>query len=89
MYHIVARLKHIQLLQRKRNFSASGLVTAQVVFMETVEYLMIGKNTAMQRMVDESFVQGTVYSCKLYFIASFTENINQTVGLFYTVRTNV
>ena len=57
--------------------------------METVEYLMIGKNTAMQRMVDESLVQGAGYSRKINFIASFTENIDQTVGLFYTVSSIV
>ena len=35
----------------------------------------------MQRMVNESLVQGAVYSRKINFIASFTENIDQTAGL--------
>ena len=29
--------------------------------METVEYLMVGKDAALQGMVDESFMQSTVY----------------------------
>ena len=88
MDHIIARLEHIQLLQRKSHLSAAGFVAAKVVFMETVENLMVGKDTAAQGMVNESLVQSMVYRFELDAVSPFLKNILQTVGLLHTVRTN-
>ena len=61
MYHIVAHLKLLNLLQRQCHLSTSCLIGAQVVLMETVEYLVVGKDTEflvvirkplMQRLLD-------------------------------------
>ena len=89
MHHIITRFEHVKLFQRKCNLTTSCLITAQIIFMKTVKYLMIGKNTAMQRMIDKSFMQSTVYSCKIYFITTLTKDICQSVRLFYTVRTYI
>ena len=56
VHHIVARLELAQLLQRKRYLTASGTVATEVVFMESVEYLMVGKETTSEGMIGESFV---------------------------------
>ena len=57
--------------------------------METVEYLMVCKNAAVQSMVDEPFVQRAVYRFKTDIITSFLENVLQTVGLFHAVGTDI
>ena len=57
--------------------------------MEPIEYLMVGKETAMQGMVDESFVQGLVHVGKADVIASFLENVLQSLGLLFAVRTDI
>ena len=85
MYHIIARFKHIQFLERQCHFSTTCLVTAKVVFMESVKNLMVRKHTNPQRMVHKPFMQRTVYRFKGNVIASFLKNIFQTFRLLHAV----
>ena len=89
MYHIIARFKHIQFLERQCHISTTCLVTAKVVFMETVEYLMVREHTNPQRMVHKPFMQRTVYRFKGNVIASFLKNIFQTFRLLHAVRADI
>ena len=57
MNHIVANLKLLYLLERQSHFSTTGLIALQVVLMETVEYLVVGKEAHSQVVVDKTFVQ--------------------------------
>ena len=43
MYHIITGGELIQLFQRKGDLSRTGFITLQVIFMETVEQLVIGE----------------------------------------------
>ena len=66
VYHVVANFKLLYLLQRQRHLSATGLVALQVVLMETVKYLMVGKEAHLQVVVDKTLVQCLIYRCKTY-----------------------
>ena len=57
MYHKVANLKLLYLLQRQGHLARSSLVALQVVFVEAVEYLVVGQQTGTGIVVDESLVQ--------------------------------
>ena len=58
MYHIVANLKLLNLLQRQGHLTTSGLVGTQVVLMEAVEYLVVGKYAELLVVVGKTFVEG-------------------------------
>ena len=58
VYHIVAHLKLAYLLQCECHLSAARLVALEVVFMETVEYLVVCKEAHLHVVVGKSLVQG-------------------------------
>ena len=57
--------------------------------METVEYLMIGKDAALQGMVDESFMQSTIYRLEGNLISPLLKYITQAVGLLHAIRADI
>ena len=57
MHHEVANLELLDLLQRERHLTATGLVALQVVLMETVEDLMIGKETDAEVVVGKALME--------------------------------
>ena len=85
MYHIVSRFKLIKFLQRKRNFSAACLVAAEIVFVETVEYLMVSEYTQTHCMIHEAFMKSAIHWFKYYIISPLLEYIPQSVSLFGAV----
>ena len=60
MHHKVANLELLDLLQRERHLTTTGLVALEVVFMETIEYLMVGKETDTQVVVSKTLVEGLI-----------------------------
>ena len=58
MHDIVAYLKLLYLLQSQRHLAATGFVALQVVLVESVEYLVIGKDTDTQIVVSKALMQG-------------------------------
>lgn len=56
MHDVVARLDGAQFLQRQGKLARAGSVALQIVFVETVEYLVVGENAQLARAVDESLV---------------------------------
>ena len=60
MDHIVANLELLNFLQREGNLAATSLIALQVVFVEAVEYLMVGEETSAQIIVDIAFMKCVV-----------------------------
>ena len=57
MYYVVAKLKLLYFLERKCHLASSGLFAAQVVLVETVEYLVICEYDCFAVLVDEACMQ--------------------------------
>ena len=89
MNDIVSRFKLIKFLKRKCNFTATCLVAAEIVFMETVEYLMVGEYTHTECMVHKTFVQSAVHRFEFYLVSPLLEYILQSVSLFGAVGTYI
>ena len=64
MHDEVAIIHLLQLLHGERHLSGSCRVGTEVVFMESVEDLVIGKEAGMLLMVHESLVDGFLYRGK-------------------------
>ena len=60
----VAGFHLLQFLHRQRHLAAAGAVTLEAVFVEAVEDLMIGEAADLQRVVDESLVDGFLHWSK-------------------------
>ena len=58
MHHEIANLKLLDFLQREGHLATSGFVTLEVVFMETVENLVVGKDADAEVVVGKAFVKG-------------------------------
>ena len=58
--HVVAHLKLLYLLERQSHLAATGLVGAEAVFVEAVEYLVVGEEAHPQAVVGKPLVQGAV-----------------------------
>ena len=54
---VVAYLKLLYLLERQGYLAAAGTVALEVVLMETVEDLMVGKHAELQVVVGKALVQ--------------------------------
>ena len=64
VHHIVARLHLLQFLHGERHLSRPCGIRAQVVFVETVEDLMVGEAAHPSFVVGKSFVEGLVDRCE-------------------------
>ena len=82
VHHVVAHLKLLNLLQRQRHLAAAGLVALQVVFVETVEDLVVGEEAEPEVVVDETLVQRLVDALKAE-AALLCEDVLQS---FYLLR---
>ena len=89
MYHIVAYLELLDLLQRQGHLTATGLIALQIILMETVEYLMIGKETDAQIVVGEAFMKGFVDRCKDDTLILRLKDLLQTLVLLLTICENI
>ena len=95
MNHKVANLKLLYLLESQRHFTATGLVALKIVFMETVEYLVIGKETYFQIIIDKTLMQSFFNrgktDCTMFALCLGTlrEYILQTFVLLGTIGKNI
>ena len=60
MHDIVAGLHLLQFLHRERHLTVAGCIRTEVILMITVEYLMVGEEAELQRIVGEPFVERMV-----------------------------
>ena len=60
VHDIVAGLHLLQFLHRERHLAVAGSIRTEVVFMITVEYLVVGKEAEFQRVVGKTLVERMV-----------------------------
>ena len=87
VYYEIAYLKLLNLLQRKGHLAATCLVALQVVLVETVENLMVGKVADAQVVIGKALVQGVVNGNKrkrIVFTLT-TQDVLQSFVLLLTV----
>ena len=85
MHYVISGSKLIQFLQAQGYLTATGLVAFQIVFMETVEQLVIGKDTETQSIIRKTFMQSALYGCKRDVISPVFKDSTNTFGLLQTV----
>ena len=85
VHHVISGGKLVQLLQAQSHLATAGFIAFQVVFMETVEKLVVGKDAETQRIVGKTLVQGTFNGCEGDIISPVFKNSADTVGLLQTV----
>ena len=89
MYHIIARRELIELFQTQGDLSAASFIALQVVLVETVEQLMVGKDAETQSVIGKSLVQGTLYGGKGDVVSTVVEDSPDAVGLLLAVATYI
>ena len=85
MHHVISGSKLIQLFQAQSHLAAAGFIAFQVVFVKTVEQLVVGKDAETQSIVGKALVQGTLNGGKGDVISPVFKDSADTVGLFQTV----
>ena len=90
MHQIVTDLQFLQFFHGEGHLTRTRSIALQIVLMEAVEDLMVGKETCAKVIVYESFVQSTVNRNKnlptLFFVR---ENLVQTLMLLRAVGKNI
>ena len=61
MHNKVARLHLLQFLHRQRHLTGTSCIGSQIILMETVEYLMVCKETTFFVLINESLVNGLLH----------------------------
>ena len=84
MHDIVAYLKLLYLLQRQGYLATTGLIRAQIILVETIEYLMVGKDAKLQVFVGKAFMERTFYAIE-QDVTLLCKDITQTIQLLGTV----
>ena len=84
VYDEVARLELHQLFERERHLGVAGVVGAEVVFVETVEDLVVGEEGEAQRLVDKSLVKSLFHGLERVGI-DFFKDAFEAVGLLLAV----
>ena len=81
MHYVVANLYLRQLFQRKGELAGTHTVAFQSIFVETLEYLMVGEHAYFKVVVNESLVHGVEYRLERYQVAAVVEYHAQTLEL--------
>ena len=89
MHHKIADFKLLDLLQRECHLTTAGLVALEVVFMETVEDLVIGEEADAEVIVGKAFVKRFFYWCEDNIPSHFVKDILQTLVLLLTVGKDI
>ena len=95
MNNKVTNLKLLYLLECQRHFTATGLVALKVVLMESVEYLMIGKETHFKIIIDKTLMQSFFNrgktNCAMFALCLGTlrKDILKTLILLGTISKNI
>ena len=89
MNHIISYLELLQFLERQCHLASCSLIAAEVVTMETVEYLMVGEDGHLEVVVDEAGMQSLVDRGEPYARLFIVEDTFQTVRLLLAVGQDV
>ena len=92
MHDIVAGLHLAQLLHGESHLTRAGHITAEIIFMITVEDLMIGEETESQHVIGKTLMDGLVYRHKLNMLMLELltgKDVQQTLLLFLTIGKDI
>ena len=89
MNDVVTRFKLHKLLQRESHLCIAGMIGLEIVFMESIEYLMVCQATDVQILIGKSLVKCTFHGLKAHPAMHLSEDIGQALRLFRTVGQNV
>ena len=87
MHNVVANLKLTDFLERESHLASARLLALKVIFVETVKYLMVGKEALTGSMVDKTTVDGTVDRLETDFARSVFWDLRPIVGVY--LRKNI
>ncbi len=89
VHHVVANLKLLYLFECQCHLAPMRLVTLQVIFVEAVKNLVVGEEAQLQRVVNESLMNGFVDGKEMdgihFCFCLFLKDILQTCNLFLAV----
>ena len=85
MDDVVALLNLVQLLERQGQFSRTGAVALEVVLVETVKNLVVGKHAQFQVLVDKALVQCAVDGLEGDVVAAVLKDVAQSLNLLGAV----
>ena len=90
MYYEVARLHLLQLLHRESHLTPLGTLALKLVFMEALEYLVVGKENHLHAVIDISLMNGSLNGGrKSGGDNGVFENLRKTFLLLVAVGKNV
>ena len=82
---IVAFLDLVEFLEREGEFARTCAVALEVVLVETVKYLVVGEDTQLQVVVNETLMQRPEYRLKGDIVATVLKDVVQAFNLLDTV----
>ena len=85
VHHIVAHLNLVEFLERQCQFAAASAVAFEVVFVETVENLMVGEYAQLQVVVHEALVDGFQHRGESDVVAAVVEDGFEAFNLLAAV----
>ena len=89
VHHVVAHLELLYLLEREGYLTAAGLVALEIVLMEAVENLVVGKQTETGVDIDEALVEGLVYGDEIDALLHLGEDVLQAFLLLGAVGEDI
>ena len=88
VHYVVAHLNLVEFLERQCKLARARLVALEVVFVEAVEYLVVGEHAQFQVVVHKSLVHGAQHGRERNLVASVVEYGAQAVDLPRAVAEN-
>ena len=89
VHHVVAHLELLYLLEREGYLTAAGLVALEIVLMEAIENLVVGKQTETGVDIDEALVEGLVYGDEIDALLHLGEDVLQAFLLLGAVGEDI
>ena len=89
MYDVVAHFNLVQFFQREGEFARASAVALEIIAVESIENLVVGKHAHLQLVVNEALVNGAFYRGKRNFVVAVVENHTQARGLLLAVAEDV
>ena len=86
VHYVVAHLYLVQLLQREGELTRACTVALETVFVEAVEYLVVGKHAHALVVIYEAFMQGVQYGRKCDVVLAVFKYHAKAFGLLRAVR---
>ena len=86
MYDEVARLHFLKFFHGERHLSAACGIRTETVFMEAVEYLMVGEDAHLHVIVGKAAMQGFLHRLEIYRRDAYHSAVSQFLVLRHLVE---